>query len=747
MEEDTTDTHLCLVCHCTVIGLDNYVKHKKKECVGRKNQPVVTSAVQEVAGCVATAVQAGSSPSKELAVSSATDTSNSALASPNTTHAIESTILMYHDTSPQDISITDFLSSLELQSRDPAPEQSKPNKDDSAEASNKGNSLDHKSLPITSILNDLEFSDDNEDDLPNIDTDNLMDLVDDDDHHPPRSHTGGKWRPAPPSGGKWKPSGKLLAMSKHRRSQQKQSSVGKRMYEDTTSKEEAMDQVEEEGTEDNNDQCDKPLTATETFSCFDCKRTYTRESGLTRHLLTNYHRRRAQASARENKARAESESEITSGTETEMTSPKWEEESAILECRTCDKEFNSKYNFARHLATDYHRRRSASDSGEFFQNESVQALLQRQKPYQCRICNFFCVDQDVFQEHLKHRNHKEALCLLVGPALCQPCNFSTRNSEEMVEHFTANCRAYKNGERFCIVREKRHQIKCQHCGLLVHSAAALKRHIQLSHLTPVKKVLRSENGVRVRPECPYCDLKCASQSALTLHIQRIHFREKKHKCEVCEKAFGDEHSLAFHKQTKYHYRRLAEASGLSLSDYLERARDENRLDASASLVLNSIHKKAQHQSECGEHEFNCKMCGLTFSSVQNLKTHIKSGRHKKMMETTESGTQIYECTDCGQKFDSPNSYVNHEMKVHTNIAKTEDGRPVRHVGIDEKYMEFLRNTERSKSAYAECPECGKTVSSNNMSAHLRRHSNTKPFTCQFCDSSFLDQTILKHHIA
>ncbi len=753
MDDEDEDTHICLVCHATIVGLENYVTHKKKECTGRKAHPPVT---QPSAGRTpqargtATSAATPLSPSKELAVTTSGSIAG-ALTSPNTSRAIESGLLMYDEISTK--GFTEFLSSLELQYR--APEQTKPTK----EQTGSSNALpqtedrldDHKSLPIASILNDLEFSDDEDenDDLSNIDADNLMALVDDeDDKHPPRGHTGGKWRPGagPPPGGKWKPSGKLFTVSKHRQTQER-NSIGKQMPGDSPGTGRVEKKVALEGRKTDfatNDggqpEGEETVTRQEsqtpsTFSCDVCNRTFKMEVGLSRHLSTSFHKKRVKG------LQLQQESDRRGSLVPDVMG----EENTTLECPTCDKRFNSKYNFARHLVSMYHQRRSGKDARQFLLNESMQTLLLRQNPYQCRVCNFYCIEYDVFLRHLRQKSHCDKVSLLIGPLSCQTCKFFTRDSQEMLNHFSKKEHAVRKGDRPCKVKEKRHRVKCPQCNLLVHSAAALKRHLQLTH-SGRQRIVRSEKGVRVRPVCSYCKLQCQSPSALTLHIKRIHAKERMHECKVCDRSYSDKHTLSLHKQSRYHHRKAAEAAGISLTEFLDSAQNDKDQQASATAVLNALNRKKRRSfGDATGEDFSCKTCGITFSSVHTLKVHTKSRRHMRMMEMSESGT-VLQCATCSQKFDSTNSYINHELKTHIDIGNTEDGKPVKYTGIDEKHMEFLRDMQRTRKTSVQCPECNKRVSSSSIYVHLRNHSNSKPFSCNLCDDRFSDHLLLKHHV-
>ena len=96
-------------------------------------------------------------------------------------------------------SIEDFLSSLELQVRDPT-EPAKEKSSEDAKAQFSGETFEDriKTLKIANILNDLDFSSDS-DGLPS-DLDELLDYANADED---------EYYRVPRSGGKWGPSGKL----------------------------------------------------------------------------------------------------------------------------------------------------------------------------------------------------------------------------------------------------------------------------------------------------------------------------------------------------------------------------------------------------------------------------------------------------------------------------------------------------------------------------------------------------------
>ena len=83
--------------------------------------------------------------------------------------------------------------------------------------------------------------------------------------------------------------------------------------------------------------------------------------------------------------------------------------------------------------------------------------------------------------------------------------------------------------------EQKH--KCGFCGETFAWKSSLNRHIQRSH---------SESPSVFK--CDWCDKSYKVQSVLKDHIKRDHVQEKKHQCELCDKAFFKLHDLNYHRR-------------------------------------------------------------------------------------------------------------------------------------------------------------------------------------------------------
>lgn len=106
-------------------------------------------------------------------------------------------------------------------------------------------------------------------------------------------------------------------------------------------------------------------------------------------------------------------------------------------------------------------------------------------------------------------------------------------------------------------------------------------------------------------------------------------------------------------------------------------------------------------------ENTCKICGITFSNVEEIENHYKSRR---------LAYKRYKCCACDKTFRD-----NSSLNVH--------GR--RHTG---------------EQPFA-CNECGKKFSINgNLVKHVRIHKGEKRFECDICTKKFMQYAHLQDHM-
>ncbi|GFN83295.1 Zinc finger protein 271 [Plakobranchus ocellatus] len=167
-----------------------------------------------------------------------------------------------------------------------------------------------------------------------------------------------------------------------------------------------------------------------------------------------------------------------------------------------------------------------------------------------------------------------------------------------------------------------------------------------------------------------------SSKKLTFSL-RICSKEKKHRCQLCNRGFSRKYDMWNHMR-KHSGERPFECDVCF-----------KRFTWSGSLV---VHKRIHS----GEKPYVCEICCKRFVSSNGLKSH----------EITHAAEKPYPCDECGKVFARINTLRVHK-KWHSGV------RPHR------------------------CDECGKTyIMRGRLNEHKRKHAEEKPFPCDLCDKAY-----------
>ncbi|XP_056317828.1 zinc finger protein 408 [Danio aesculapii] len=201
----------------------------------------------------------------------------------------------------------------------------------------------------------------------------------------------------------------------------------------------------------------------------------------------------------------------------------------------------------------------------------------------------------------------------------------------------------------------------------------------------------------------------------------FNIRERKYKCEECDKSFFQLCHLKKHKYTHQNQKPYtctecgkSYSSQESFQAHLLMHRGQRpfkceHCDKSYGLKRDLKEHQVLHS---GEKPFVCDICGKAFARRPSLRVHREIHRTK---EPDYQALKV-KCPECNKELANSGSLRNH-MRLHTGE------RP--HV----------------------CPHCNKSFRQRgNLQGHMRIHTGEKPYKCDHCDLRFSQVPELRRHL-
>ncbi|KAL1007040.1 hypothetical protein UPYG_G00081120 [Umbra pygmaea] len=198
-------------------------------------------------------------------------------------------------------------------------------------------------------------------------------------------------------------------------------------------------------------------------------------------------------------------------------------------------------------------------------------------------------------------------------------------------------------------------------------------------------------------------------------------RERRYKCDQCDKSFFQLCHLKKHKFTH-----------CDLKPYLCTECGKNYSSQENYRAHLLMHK--------GERPFKCQQCDKSYGLKRDLKEH----------EVLHTGERPFVCDVCGKAFARRPS-----LRIHKEAHRAKDENyqapKIKCPVCDKELANWgsLRNHTRlhtGERPYA-CPHCKKTFRQRgNLLGHLRIHTGEKPYKCSHCEQCFSQIPELRRHL-
>ncbi|GLV34304.1 uncharacterized protein CBL_00234 [Carabus blaptoides fortunei] len=763
--DDDDDTHICLRCHTTIIGLDHYVSHRKAGgCRSQSNDHTKPRTLSPLmppdepdfalkADDFFSLLELQSSSKKSaLQVPTTTKVNSGVLTRSKATAVIQAS-------NPNRAS--DWFGGHQLRELG--------NEDNQTKLINavdniSGNSI--KKEEPARLNFEAELDEESNEEFDEDEEDFEEECLD----APPRSHTGGKWKPStspiqwlrpnqsheerndwnnpPPShtGGKWKP----MLPSHTRQVSEGEPDDDKNVPPPEHTKGKWIPGRNTTETNEENIPHLRKSSGTVQYWCGPCNRRLASKIVYERHLKSDLHYKRTiherefenaslylnQKPTTTTQDRAEGKRKIIrpkqfcSNAEESKKMKEGDNDNEVrkgrfkkrLRCEVCRSKVVT-HLMGKHLISHYHcrKRNFMKPVAERMVLDNIHSIIQ-QAPFQCGACRFFCNNSTQFLCHWQSSSHVTRMESSAGILQCSFCQFETAYNEIMQSHLLSN--AHREvvsviNRSVPIIIKRIVPIRCPTCGKRFSFNAELRKHcLKENHVLADT----STDKYQERFACSDCNFVFKSAKSLQRHLQRRHDKNY-YFCSVCSLTFNTDIGSKIHRTTQEHkYAVLTKKYGKDIT----RTCKHCYLRFSNVLLLKN-HLQKQHP----EHYFSCPQCGLKFTLSQEVTQHIKA----KACNFESSPTVAYfNCEKCPYKSNSEANYLFH-MALHSVPCTTY------HMSNQASGTSRKRPVQRFK-----CPVCQKFFRKSSLRCHVRLHTNERPFKCQFCKASYARKNNLVDHI-
>nr|XP_055062490.1 zinc finger protein 408 isoform X3 [Misgurnus anguillicaudatus] len=242
-----------------------------------------------------------------------------------------------------------------------------------------------------------------------------------------------------------------------------------------------------------------------------------------------------------------------------------------------------------------------------------------------------------------------------------------------------------------------------------------KRFFQLCHLKKHKFTHQDQKPYM----CTECGKGYSSQESFQAHLL-MHRGQKPFKCQHCDKSYGLKRDLKDHQVL--HTGEKPFVCDICGKAFVRRA----------SL---RVHTEV-HRSKAPDYQvtkFKCPECNKELANPASLRNHMR----------LHSGERPYVCQHCNKSFRQRGNLQGH-LRIHTGE------KPYKCKNCDQRFSqlpELRRHLIVHTGELYLCPVCGKALRDpQTLRAHERLHTGDRPYKCEQCGKGYTMASKLRRHL-